>query len=64
MTSQGAMCAGTSCLSSHSGKLSKQIFKMANVPRTVESECIAVLSRFLEAIEANVKTLVLFRALV
>ena len=44
MTSQGVMRAGTSGLSSHGGKLSKQIFKMATVPSTVESECTALLS--------------------
>ena len=53
MTSQGVMRAGTSGLSSHGGKLSKQIFKKATVPRTVKSECIAVLSCLLEAVEAN-----------
>ena len=53
MTSQGVIGAGTSGLSSHGGKLSKQIFKMVTVPRTVESECIAVLSCLLEAVEAN-----------
>ena len=53
MTSQGVMRAGTSGLNSHGGKLSKQIFKIATVPSTVESECIAVLSCLLEAVEAN-----------
>ena len=53
MTSQGVMHAGTSGLSSHGGKPLKQIFKIATMPSTVESECIVVLSCLLEAVEAN-----------
>ena len=53
MTSQGVMRAETSGLTSHGGKLSQQIFNMATVSSTVESECIAVLSCLLETVEAN-----------
>ena len=53
MMSKGVMRAETSGHSSDGGKLSKQIFKMATVSSTVESECIAVLSCLLETVEAD-----------